>query len=627
MKNLKIKNSMPIQEDFWGNGAIYHGYAGMPDDANRVYTEEQCIIEAKRATDMKLKIARTMYKWWAWDKDTNTWDWDNAIMTPFYKWLQRMKDGNVTVALNAGWCNPGDVNSTWWNAPSPFVVEGDWAASVQNYANWVSESLYQLVELRGFTNIKILTLFTEPQRWSGTCPAEGMTPYDTWLQSTRAVHDTLVRDGRRDLVKLMGPNEGSTVTSDMVKWVVEHGAADYIDIFSSHTYQFTPAFKRSLINDGKGAVTMSIPGGRFAQITSLKPNTDYVATFDLYLENKCAEGEKIEGTIHCGAYTDDGRADMHKPSGQGGGPKPPVNADSYIDVDPTILSDKEYKTVTIKFNSGDTTSAAFGVFDDITTPHSLVCNNLSLCEEGSDVSIVPNCDFSEYLKHWKCICAGGTVDSYDDWCTWNKTGLQYLPEGKQFCFDEYNVTYDRDNSHLEHGAEICAAAVAFMNCGSQSSLLWTVFDQQWPNNHTYNNDSFVDGDHRCGVMPVINRTLVPHLSYYAFTLISKYVSGEGTKVYEGEGNDCLCTTMSVSPEGEITVVVVNNKEIPDEFEISFEKALPGVKFNRHSFDPATCIPDENATIIGTDLVTQPVTETLSDKIGAYSVTVYTTMAD
>ena len=85
MSNLKINNTISVQNDFQGNGAIYHGYAGMPDDCGRGYTDEQCEIEAERAGKMKLKIARTMYKWWAWDKTTNTWDWDNSIMTALYK--------------------------------------------------------------------------------------------------------------------------------------------------------------------------------------------------------------------------------------------------------------------------------------------------------------------------------------------------------------------------------------------------------------------------------------------------------------------------------------------------------------------------------------------------------------
>ena len=91
MKNVFIKNSIPVQKDFKGNGAVYHGYAGFPDECGRVYSQELCDEEARRIANMRLKIARTFYGWWAWDEKTNTWDWDNARMTAFYGWLGRMK--------------------------------------------------------------------------------------------------------------------------------------------------------------------------------------------------------------------------------------------------------------------------------------------------------------------------------------------------------------------------------------------------------------------------------------------------------------------------------------------------------------------------------------------------------
>ena len=130
-----------------------------------------------------------------------------------------------------------------------------------------------------------------------------------------------------------------------------------------------------------------------------------------------------------------------------------------------------------------------------------------------------------------------------------------------YCFDEYNSAYSYDYSYDSHGAEVCTATVALMNTGVQFSLLWTLFDQQWPNNHANGGNNFHDGDHRFGTAPVLRRSLVPHKSYYAFSLISKYVDGEGTKIYEGFGEKCLHTTMSVSPSGEITVVVVNYKDV------------------------------------------------------------------
>lgn len=57
---------------------------------------------------------------------------------------------------------------------------------MQNYANWASENLYQLIELRGYTNIKYIMLFTEQQRPSGKVP-QGKTAYTLWRDCAVAV--------------------------------------------------------------------------------------------------------------------------------------------------------------------------------------------------------------------------------------------------------------------------------------------------------------------------------------------------------------------------------------------------------------------------------------------------------
>ena len=57
---------------------------------------------------------------------------------------------------------------------------------MQNYANWASENLYQLIELRGYTNIKYIMLFTEQQRPSGMVP-QGKTAYTLWRDCAVAV--------------------------------------------------------------------------------------------------------------------------------------------------------------------------------------------------------------------------------------------------------------------------------------------------------------------------------------------------------------------------------------------------------------------------------------------------------
>ena len=49
MNNLVIKNSKPIQENFLGFNAVYHGFAGMKDKDGRNFSEELCDLEADRA--------------------------------------------------------------------------------------------------------------------------------------------------------------------------------------------------------------------------------------------------------------------------------------------------------------------------------------------------------------------------------------------------------------------------------------------------------------------------------------------------------------------------------------------------------------------------------------------------
>ena len=635
MSNLKINNLNAVQNNFLGNGAVYHGYAGMPDEMGRVYTDEQCKIEADRAAKMKLKIARTMYRWWAWDKETNTWDWDNEIMTALYKWLQRMKEANITVALNTGWTNPGDINSSSWMRESPFTVEGDWDKSVQNYADWVSETVHQIVELRGFTNVKILVLFTEPQRADGALP-EGKDTYSTWFQATKAAHDALIRDNRRHLVKLMGPNEGGTITSDMVKWVGEN-TGDFLDIYSSHAYldvNFVPAhFGKLYTVKGENAFNINQPGMRSHYNVTLAPNTDY--TFKVHYRFENEANAVLARDVRVGAFESAEVDDIYDDANNR--PFSGINENSLLILDYTQLS-SEYDCLTVNFNSGSSTSAKVGIFSDLintagfgeslnSTNGSIIVDCFELFETESGKAIDINGSLSNYAEGWNVDHAGlviADLDAYHCWYKWIKTGMQYVPNNEPFCFDEYNVIFNRDYSRTEHGAEIATAAIAFMNAGAESSLMWTLFDQQWPNDHTYNADSFVDGDHRMGIMPNLSRSLVPHRSYYAFGLISRYVES-GSTVYEGFGENYLHTTMAVAPNGDVTVIVVNCKENADDFEIDFEKSLD-LTLNRHAFDPNTLIPDEKAEIIKSDKTVEA-GKVLKDSIAPFGVNVYTTIKD
>lgn len=58
MNFLHIKNSVPKQTDFWGNGAIYHCFAEEPDEDGRQYSADLAELEADRAAALGLKVVR-----------------------------------------------------------------------------------------------------------------------------------------------------------------------------------------------------------------------------------------------------------------------------------------------------------------------------------------------------------------------------------------------------------------------------------------------------------------------------------------------------------------------------------------------------------------------------------------
>lgn len=226
---LKVDVSNVIQEDFLGVNAVYHGFAFMPFQVSLGMNDEDRAREFDRVAAMELNIARTWYRpdWACGDNLHNPFDWETVEMHAFYDWLTAMKERNVDVALQAGWWHTRD---TYMGNEQP-NPERD----VAQFATWTAESLHQLRNVRGFTNIKYLVLFTEPLNYdSGKIP-DGYTQEEYYAEVVRAIHVKLVAENLRYDVKLVGPNSGSTDSGAWVDWARDN-LDDVIDIYSWHTY-------------------------------------------------------------------------------------------------------------------------------------------------------------------------------------------------------------------------------------------------------------------------------------------------------------------------------------------------------------------------------------------------------
>lgn len=615
------ENDIPVQENFLGVNAIYHAYGFVPDNAGRQYDEEKALLELDRAQKLNLHIARTFYSWYAYEND-GSWNWDNDRMKCLYRWLTEAKNRNIDVALNIGWWLTNDVygkstDSTAHYGKAPFKVENNWEKSVENFADWACATAREIIVKRGFDNVKYFVMFTEPNMGSF---ADGRNNREAWLDCVRAVHNKLKYENLRDLVKLVGPNEANS-KGPMLKWAVEN-ASEYIDIFSNHwylLYSFVPD-DYSQVRSGKMSVMFSTAGYKVQQKINLKPHTDY--TVSVYAKIKNTERKELKGGMFLGAFS------THNGWIEAGGQPTTLLCENSVYHFPAeeLIDDGDWHCYKMKFNSGENESGYIGVFNDIKDKINVYYDDVEVYENGKHETLIADGSFElTEDSPWQIFReghGGPEYDDYDVWYSWAKNSVDCVPSDKGYWFDEYNVNYDERYNNPIHGTNLANSQVAMLNAGVQCSLIWTLFDQIWPNNHTTNSDSFVDGDHRCGLMPNLNRSLKPYPAYYMFAPVMKYMGGEGTRVFAGKGTTRLHMTGTVQPNGTVTLLVVNSGKDEAEIEISFKKATK-LLLHRHLCNPEDVVPEESAVVKTADKDFS-VTDKLTDTLPAYSVAVYTT---
>ena len=230
-ETLFVDRGTVIQDHFLGLNAVYHGFTYLPEAVEMGMTDQLRAMEMERVKESGISIARTFYRpdWAMGDGPWLAPDWNSVRMQALYAWLADMQRLGVDVALNVGWWFPRDVI---WNRDQHLASYPD---DLQNYCRWLSESIHQIVQVRGFTNVKYLVMFTEPAGHYGDTPS-GKKLWDYYKEVLHATNRRLLADGRRQLVKIVGPN-----TAEAPMWLdrATKELNEVIDIYASHNYNFT----------------------------------------------------------------------------------------------------------------------------------------------------------------------------------------------------------------------------------------------------------------------------------------------------------------------------------------------------------------------------------------------------
>ena len=648
MITLTADMNSPAQDNFLGLGAVYHGFAGQPDDAGRVYSQEQMETEFSRVRDMRVKIVRTYYNWYPWDKETGEWNWENERCKAFYNWCSEMQKAGITIAINVGWTNVGELQGDHWQGFCPLKAPGDWDATVKNYAKWVSDTFYQLVIKRGFTNIKYFLIFTEPnERSYPSLPYEGADYRELWLHCARAAHEQLVRDGYRDKIKLLGPQEGLAFHPWLNEWVWnEKHCEEFLDGGSMHNYLLFPEVPPDDVHSGKKSILIPHGYAQIQQPIRLKPNTNYTAS--VWLKSKISAATKGNSRVMFGAF---GKGSLHHYFMDYCEPQDSVFT---MEIPQSELSRNEWRRFEFKFNSGEHTALNACVYSIINRLDgrvdrtwfyngglsplyadgaAILCDDFSIKDE-SGAEIVEDSSFESATKWYTFRCKPLCTDAYTTWLDYERDAITILPKKlkTEYWHDEYNSfagSFHKGRYEKEHGVWLALGQVALMNGGGKCSFLWALFDQQWPNDHRSTGDAFFDGEHRWGLMPNLMRGLyAPYPAYYAWGMVSRYTGGEGTKTYEGINHSAEKVAMNINelPDGNYTITVVNYSQKEQEVCLEFNTHF-GKNFYRHRYIASEIVPDDSATLPPVDKIFESVDNKIEDTLPAMSVAVYTTLSD
>jgi len=225
---VRVDGSRVLHDDFLGVGVNVIPVAFMANNAAHGYEEAHWEIDRQRIAALRPKVARVWFQVDWMEPEKGVYDWERPQMQAFRAYLDAFREAGTEVELNFGWKVGRDIQE--W-----FAIEGcegrisaprDLAA----FAASCSAALRELIDRRGYDNIKYVAFYNEPNgHWDFDAPGD---PREYYANMLRTVHERLVADGLRERVRIWGPEE---VDMTWALYMKDH-ADEWIDEYTFHIY-------------------------------------------------------------------------------------------------------------------------------------------------------------------------------------------------------------------------------------------------------------------------------------------------------------------------------------------------------------------------------------------------------
>ncbi|NGZ74392.1 chitobiase/beta-hexosaminidase C-terminal domain-containing protein [Saccharibacillus alkalitolerans] len=228
-RTITIDPNRTVQQDFLGVGVNLMPQSLMAKTQSYGYSDAHWEVDRKRILTTQPKVARVWFQIDWMEPQKGKYTWDSAEMKAFYTYLDAFKEAGTEVELNFGW-KIGSKAHGW------FGIEGQDAtksapADLDAYGRSASALLNELLNKRGYDNVKYLTFYNEPNgNWDFEAPGDQKAYY---AKMAAKVSEQLKKDGLRERIDIWGPEE---VNAPDWTAYMQQNAGEHFDAYSFHVY-------------------------------------------------------------------------------------------------------------------------------------------------------------------------------------------------------------------------------------------------------------------------------------------------------------------------------------------------------------------------------------------------------
>ncbi len=249
---LSVNNTAgnEVTTNYVGTSGVYYPFDFIKnDELTTPYTAEELAWEVAQLKAMNVSMVRTfIYPEWSYNASTKQWDFNSEYMQGFYDYCDMLKENgiDITVAIHGvGQLRDEKLYNGYMTRAIPDLVgsEATLTQSVNAFADWFAQFANQVINVKGYDNLKYFIVSTEP---SNDVVNETQTvqkeKFDEIKALAKAVDSALTTANLRSNIKLVGPSvtTGSengnypATAARFVDWTISE--IPEIDIISVHHY-------------------------------------------------------------------------------------------------------------------------------------------------------------------------------------------------------------------------------------------------------------------------------------------------------------------------------------------------------------------------------------------------------